>query len=208
MKYEYWKEYETNGEKPDLPDDVEIRYYMPSAGRWSNSISTVGRVRWTKIGRGGDISKFRIVDERWKPKPNDWHERGELPPVGTGCEYIIGERRGYNKCTFVGLNSRGSIVIEDYNGEYKTYHSHQIKFRSLRTERDVLVEDMLSHDCEPQEGMLSRRDFCAALIDAGWRPIKQQVEDEFVDYGYGAFSNPEAARKAYRAGCRFVERGE
>lgn len=136
---------------------------------------------------------------------NDWHERGELPPVGTQCKYIIGERRGYNECTFVGLNSLGSIVIEDYNGEYKSYHSHQIKFRPLRTERDVLIEKMLYCDQEPRGSMLSRIDFCYELIDANWRPIKQQSEDEFVKETHDYL--PDAmARTAYRAGCRFVDR--
>lgn len=78
---------------------------------------------------------FRIIDSRYKPKQpkeqskpsngfaesataikkpgdalrpdNSWHEKSELPPAGTECEYTIGERPK-KTCTFVGLNSRAA----------------------------------------------------------------------------------------------------
>lgn len=205
MKYEYGVEYVTKGEKPDLPDDVLVRT-QHNDGEWLD-IGPVSHWDWP------EIKKFRIVDERYKPKPNDWHERGELPPVGTGCEYIIGETRGYNECTFVGLNSRGSIVIEDCNGEYKTYHSHQIKFRPIRTERDVLVERAKSDFVKANVGgyTIYEERCIEALIDAGWRPVKQQTEDEFIDYAIehlpGTIFKSERI-ELYRAGCRFVVVGD
>lgn len=204
LKYEYGVAYETNGEKPDLPDDVLV--HVMAGGEWNDygdKCNAVENWSW-------DMSqKFRIVDERYKPKPDEpnWHDRGELPPAGTECEYIIGERRGYNECTFVGLNSRGSIVIEDYNGEYKSYHSHQIRFRPLHTERDVLVKKAINvaGDANAECDMT----FAGALIDAGWRPVKQQTEDEFITEAVKHDNNWEyGASLLYRAGCRFVEVGD
>ena len=142
---------------------------------------------------------------------NDWFERGELPPVGAECEYIIGERRGYKSCTFVGLNSRGSIVIEDCNGEYRSYHSHQIKFRPIRTDRDNLIE-RAERDIESQASLVASTPQIEALIDAGWRPIKQQSEAEFVGSAQDAVDfisfTRETLKKLYRAGCRFINNGE
>jgi len=140
---------------------------------------------------------------------NDWYEKGELPPVGTDCEYIIGERRAYLDCTFVGLNSRGSVVIETPNGEYLSYHKHQIKFRPLSTERDKLIERAFS-----DVGRLANDDdtyFIERLVVSGWRPVKPQSEDEFIHESLeiGAVDKvlQLPLRTLYRAGCRFIDMG-
>ena len=81
--YEYMKEYECNGVKPDLPDDVKIEFLIKGQSSWFDTI--VGELVWANGLRGvDDIEKFRIVDERWKPKTkNDW------PQQGDECEYHV-----------------------------------------------------------------------------------------------------------------------
>ena len=63
MKYEYNVEYETNGEKPDLPDDVLVS--------WINDAHQTGKAKIGCIVWDNGLHKikeFRIVDERYKPK--------------------------------------------------------------------------------------------------------------------------------------------
>lgn len=97
------------------------------------------------------------------------HERGELPPVGTECEYQIMAQKPQT-CHFVGVNSRGSIVIESINGEYKSYHAHQITLRPLRTERDKLIEQ--AWDSIGRTTCNISSEAIEKLIEAGWRPTE------------------------------------
>lgn len=65
--YQWGKEYPTNGEKPNLPDDVKIKGLY--GGEWSKSqkISSLG---WDfDNGHYALIEKFIITDERYNPKP-------------------------------------------------------------------------------------------------------------------------------------------
>lgn len=144
----------------------------------------------------------------------DWYEKDELPPVGTECEYIIGERKGYLQCTFVGLNSRGNIVIETVDGEYLTYHDYQIKFRPLCTETNKLIEQMMFHGCQS----LNRKE-AAELVEKGYRKVKLMSEDGFMQNALKYFEMNqftvsqftligEALCKLHSAGCRFIDQGD
>ena len=199
MKYEYGKEYETNGEKPDLPDDVLVS--------WINDAHQTGKA---KIGRivwdNGlhKIKEFRIVDERYKPKPNDWHKRGELPPVGEVVE--CNDADGWQKRKILAVDSSVQLVVELF-GDKKVECNHPNEvwtFRPIRSERDKLVE-------KAKEICKSWDDSCGKsipelLVDAGWRPIKKQSESEFVQQCVDICEH--GSTLLYRAGCRFVERGE
>lgn len=135
----------------------------------------------------------------------DWYEKGELPPVGTECEYIVGKHKGYLRCTFVGLNSHGSIVIETVDGEYLTYHDHQIKFRPLCTETNKLIEQMMFHGCQS----LNRKE-ATELVEKGYRKVKLMSRDEVISKIFGLTDNIGMADAAtlYDAGCRFIDKGE
>lgn len=92
--YKYGVEYETNGEKPNLPDDITVSY---RAGMWLG-VTDVETANWERA------NSFEIIDSRYKPKEesvseipesdnnsedvtmnNDWHKKGELPPANTEC---------------------------------------------------------------------------------------------------------------------------
>lgn len=60
-KYEYGVEYPTNGQKPDLPDDVLVDVEYRWLWRYTKLVS-VGDWDWKDA-----ITAFRIVDERYKP---------------------------------------------------------------------------------------------------------------------------------------------
>jgi hypothetical protein len=106
--YKWGVEYPTNGNRPDLPDDVVVRFKESEYGWDLNGAREVWKWNW--VGASG----FKITDQRYKPadekteieklgimppmnknercsiepepaKP--WFEAGELPRVGECCEY-------------------------------------------------------------------------------------------------------------------------
>ncbi|AIM40778.1 hypothetical protein PR08_gp21 [Idiomarinaceae phage Phi1M2-2] len=101
--YRYGVEYPTNGKRPDLPDDVVV---VVGLGDKADGYEHPCQVWHWEDG----ITSFCIVDERYKPKEGgrlngkynsaslderedvptvragNWHERGELPPVGEAVE--------------------------------------------------------------------------------------------------------------------------
>ena len=72
---------------------------------------------------------------------NGWFERGELPPVGKLCLYVVSDRLSaeveitahakFGLC-FVEVGKSGENYVS------KTAELH--RFRPIRTERDVLIE--------------------------------------------------------------------
>ena len=84
---------------------------------------------------------------------NGWFERGELPPVGTVCLYVVSDRLSaeveitahakFGLC-FVEVGKSGENYVS------KTAELH--RFRPVRTERDVLlsiiVEEMNRYDTD------------------------------------------------------------
>lgn len=64
--YKYGVEYETNGNKPDLPDDVRIEWINGDRDDWAGNC-TVRSLNWAGNPLCMPVEKFRIVDERYKP---------------------------------------------------------------------------------------------------------------------------------------------
>ena len=95
---------------------------------------------------------------------NKWFERGELPPVGETCEI---HHSCWNESKFEKVKI--AAITKDYLiVEYATFEQHYLRkdmsFRSLRTERDKAIDEMMEHcDC------LGSRDFAGKLFDAGYR---------------------------------------
>lgn len=133
--------------------------YKPANADSSTSIVTFSE------GRGGigvSGQAVEIVGATITKHDNSWYECGENPPPGTDCDYTIGARPR-KSCTFVGINSRGSVVIEDCNGEYKTYHSHQINLHPIKTELEKFQDSALElYDDNPQV-------WIHAMFKAGFR---------------------------------------
>lgn len=219
MKYQYGVEYETNGEKPDLPGDVVIECF-DGVGWWGgyNYLTESNLTPNELTFKGCVTKKFRIVDKRYKPKEqdmNDWYEKGELPPVGEKV-IAIDKRTNAdgNKCELRYISSEVCVLYDIYDDCEFAVPSCHVEFRPLRTERDVLVEKMCSDTKSAQEKFNINIDCSVAmrgvmddLIDAGWRPIKQQTEDEFAAQAQELtdYVSIYQLSKLYRAGCRFIE---
>lgn len=106
--YRWSVEYPTNGEKPDLLDDISVQVRNDIYPFWT--CGQVGGLSWS------NVFNFRITDERYKPadtsylvseipesKSNaenvsDWYDyeaqkpkHDKLPPVGAKCQVLIDE---------------------------------------------------------------------------------------------------------------------
>lgn len=157
-KYEYMKEYECNGVKPKLPDDVFVELKNKHTERWNlGTPLKVSRVLWS------NIKEFRIVDERYKPETkNDWHEKGELPPVDETVITTMGEGK------VVACSIDGSVCVL-VNNHLHVYHRKALK--PVPPEREQLISALteLNH----YDGMVISKKTASAIVDAGWRPPKQ-----------------------------------
>lgn len=212
MKYEYGIEYETNGEKPDLPDDVLVEYMRKDWKGWIG-VDTAGAWRWKCC------TSFRIVDQRYKPKEqdmNDWYEKGGLPPVDSECEVLY--QGVWYKTKIVGHNGCYAVCVTDgfcYDSDYIGLSN--IFFRPIRTETDELVDEA-ELDIRSLSPELDRQ-VIRKMIGAGYRKIKPMSEGEFVQDALKSFDSKrfevsqlkmicESLRKLHRAGCRFLDKGE
>ena len=95
---------------------------------------------------------------------NGWFERGELPPVGTVCLYVVSDRLSaeveitahakFGLC-FVEVGKSGENYVS------KTAELH--RFRPIRTERDALIE-IISSNLSGTIGQIAD-----AIIAAGFK---------------------------------------
>lgn len=211
MKYKYGIEYKTNGEKPDLPRDVEVEVYSEPFKEW-NKADRVGSWHWFAY------SKFRIVDERYKPKEqdmnNDWYEKGERPPVGTQCEFKaisncnsedFASDWAFCKILYIGKNG-GAVVESSYGIEYFIDElDYDLSFRPIPTETDKLVDEAMSLFSQTETTSDARQGIEHAvhkLIEQGYRKIKPMSEDEFVKC-----AEFRSLADLYQAGLRFIDNG-
>ncbi len=172
-EYEYMKEYECNGEKPDLPDDVEVQIRDKN---WDNIESTsvpVWKWDWP------NVKSFRIVDERWKTEnKNDWYEKDELPPVGIKCEYLDGVSSKWIKVWTVASHAFDQDAIlfcKDKKTGFVCY-GYSGSFRPLRTKEDDLVDACVKvlGGGALSGSVKTLRDQAALLVKAGWRPTEKK----------------------------------
>ncbi|WP_421289739.1 hypothetical protein [Aeromonas veronii] len=99
---------------------------------------------------------------------NHWFERGELPPVGTRCEALITSENQLVEIEVI--CHRDGFALGWSLKERCGYHGDEpTDFRPIRTERDLVVEEMKRH-C-PHHGSWDTvgRIYAEALYDAGYR---------------------------------------
>ncbi len=116
-----------------------------------------------------------LDDSDWWDWQNDKMLR--FPPVGGKVEGFIGSVFSPFKCTFVGVDSEGRIVVEKLDGDLYRYMTNQINLRPLdratrkaELEKKKLIEQAKSVCFAPNSQATLTTIEC--LIDAGWRPTK------------------------------------
>ncbi len=80
-----------------------------------------------------------------KQDPSDWYDYEpqkamRLPPVGEKVDGFIGLVFSPFKCTFVGIDSEGRIVVEKLDGNLYRYMTNQINLRPLDWNRKAEAE--------------------------------------------------------------------
>lgn len=99
---------------------------------------------------------------------NSWHERGDFPPVGAICE-MIDDKNTWLECEIVSHNDGACIGwISSREAPFYTYDKSE--FRSLRTEREKAIDEMIEIICS--NGYLSKdgteaRDIAERIYDSG-----------------------------------------
>lgn len=90
--------------------------------------------------------------EQGMKQDNGWFELGELPPVGTVCEYTLGANAPWYQCEIKYVISNDGVVMkripcgsEQYCG---LHHKHPVSFRPIRTERDKAIDEIANVICE------------------------------------------------------------
>lgn len=76
-----------------------------------------------------------LMDEKYRFNRNDWHERGELPPVGIECEILSNGR--WASVFIIGVNRAGKLIAEFPHGDLVLCEN--MEFRPIRTERHELI---------------------------------------------------------------------
>ena len=154
---------------------------------------------------------------------NDWCEKGELPPIGTECEYHH-VKFGWKPVRIIGSHlDRVVFSIWDLPEDYADYIymacNHKNLFRPLRTEHEIVRSGIL--DIIEANGNLSNGILADTLIEAGYRKIKPMSESQFIHHSSASVVIREIAvtseqervlqlfaQSLYRAGCRFIDKGE
>jgi hypothetical protein len=178
--YKWGVEYQTNGEKPDLPDDLVIEW-LDIDGKW---IKTNAKgVCWTKAMCGAfDIEKFRIVDERYKPveqqtvsaapitnfddcsieMAGDWYDYEHqksiaFPPEKTRCQVEIGG--SWQEGLLIASHGNTCWFLSDFGG-YMMLGAERFRpldhaTRSKDIEREQIVDAAIkATDCPISRGAI------------------------------------------------------
>jgi hypothetical protein len=160
-KYRWGVEYPTNGKKPDLADDVLVRYWTEER---CSSQNTVLSLDWRyDYNECHPIIKFKITDQRYKPadtsyldKPDssldkkessldstaDWYcyetqTALRLPPVGVEVEWSGNGGRHWYKTALI-FSDETLFMTRGYQ-LYKTV-GESIEFRPLDWNRKTEAE--------------------------------------------------------------------
>lgn len=183
MKYECGVEYPTNGQEPDLLDDVIVEQYSTADEKWHKGAA--GTWNW----KARTITKFRIIDERYKPaeKPNaltpeaslthsdsslthNWFERGELPQVGFNFEaYFDGDDKPKWNAGVVAYISDEHVILKFDDGD-ENYYDHKAllkkaKFRPIKTDKEKAID--AAAKIAEEHNKSGAKEFYGALYDAG-----------------------------------------
>ena len=129
-------------------------------------------VRWPSVCTSGITKKeWRQEREKMGSKPEvdgSWHERGELPPVGTICE-MIDDIATWRECKIIAHEDGACIGwIASLNAPFYTYDKSEL--RPLRTEREKAIDEMADLIAKSVFG--SAKCQAEKLYEAGYRKVK------------------------------------
>lgn len=170
-----WEWYGDN-DRPPVHVDQDCFAHSGIGVGTGNSGEVLGDWRDTLEKRAEMPSGINIVREHEdiqpsKPQDNSWHERGELPPVGTVCEVMRNMEWAAAEILKTRVNSSGMEVVAamDVN-DFTAFWSAD--FRPLRTEREKAIDEMVSvikESIATTETTGPHKIYATALYEAGYR---------------------------------------
>lgn len=109
---------------------------------------------------GRHLSAAQVLNAKnAQPKPNadtgtEWHERGDLPPVGTECEVHTGTER-WERCKILALSAmrHSPIAVFQVGLNPPDWYAQASSFRPLRSDRERWVEQASSVVNKPGSGL-------------------------------------------------------
>lgn len=135
-------------------------------------------------------------------KCNDWHKKGELPPVGAVVD-VVGDVQygaGETNCEVVAHVENCAVIRMSYG--LGCFEPRVLK--PSHSETDKLQQDILDHwnnkgeDCPIPEWELANH-----LYSLGYRKVKPMSEQEFMERCVDICDHSDS--RLYRAGCRFID---
>lgn len=109
----------------------------------------IGDWRDTLEKRPEEFKPFTSIEENQgqeMKQDNGWFERGELPPVGCLCLYVVSDRLSAEVEITAHAKFGLCFVLVGTSGEsYVSKTAELHRFRPIRTERDVLLEIIASN---------------------------------------------------------------
>ena len=165
--YEYMKEYESHGKRPEgLPLDCQIQW-MPcdDESHWcpAKSHTSVGKLYW-QGSECSPVGKFRIVDERWKPVA--------LPDIGEEMRY------DQETVTVIAHDEKlPQVAVRHSDGQLSVLATAWLK--PLRTLRDVEIDNAIEYARESAGGITAKikRAVTGLYDDHQWRPAETLLND-------------------------------
>jgi len=167
--YRWGVEYATNGKRPELEDDVEVKWFSCVNGFVATGFGKVNSIEWSANPESlfHEVNKFTIVDQRYKPQDARYPQ---TPPVDTVEEVAHGDL------------SYLSIAISDAMNAAVEAGKVDIAKRFQEINKDVLAE-AIKRKAELEKKALIQQGYeivgldttfnvLEKLIDAGWRPTK------------------------------------
>lgn len=119
------------------------------------------------------LTSIEDNQEQGMNQENGWLERGELPPVGTVCEYTLGAGAPWYQCEIKYVIRDVGVVMkripcgsEQYCGLLQKY---PVSFRPIRTDRDKAIEEMIKAISGGGTGKIYIMECAGKLYDAGYR---------------------------------------
>lgn len=122
-----------------------------------------------------EFGYYKVTRKEWQrerdkmqKQDNSWYERGELPPVGCVCLYVISGR-----CTYeveITAHTKLGICFVEVGKPFENYVSKTAgnhRFFPLRTEREKAIDEMA--DLISKSVFGSAKCQAEKLYDAGYR---------------------------------------
>lgn len=122
-----------------------------------------------------DNQELSVSQEHEMKQDNGWFERGELPPVGILCLYVVSDRLSAEVEITAHAKFGLCFVLVGTSGEsYVSKTAELHRFRPIRTEREKQVDELESLLRMTSASTLDHLDVIAAAIyAAGFRKEKK-----------------------------------